>query len=469
MRPGYKARLAGWHAAILAVILGLSALALDWTVRRAVLDQFDAALLHAAQSVAAEIADEGPTGPVPAMPVKPIRRLLWSFRPIIQVVHEDGRVATLIGAHQALPLPPSVLDGARRGKVVFKTQRAADSRGLRMVALGATSDGERYGVLVAHPLDDLYVLLRRTRLLIAGAAVAALVAILLTDVILTRRVLRPIDAIVRRARTLSETNLAERLPHPDEPGEVGRLVETLNEMLARLHHSFDAQRRFTADAAHELRSPLTRLRTEMEVALRRPRDAEEYRSILEVSLEEIQRLGWLTENLLALARLDAGEGRETGSGSVLLAPVVDGIVARFESAARGRGLALGAKPGGREVAVNVLPGIVDAILTNLVDNAVKFSPAGGGVELDVLATGTDAIVTVTDHGPGIAEDELPHVFDRFFRGRVPRAGGAAGVGLGLAIAKTLVERQHGAIWIDSKPGLGTTVTVRLPLAPASPA
>src|SRR5262249_9988879 len=123
------------------------------------------------------------------------------------------------------------------------------------------------------------------------------------DFALTRQVLNPIDAIVRQARRLSDASLAEPLPHPREPGEVARLVETLNAMLDRIRASVEAQRRFTADAAHELRSPLTRLRTEIEVTLRRPRDLSEYRATLATTLEEIERLSALTESFLMLPPL----------------------------------------------------------------------------------------------------------------------------------------------------------------------
>jgi len=463
-RYGYKARLVGWHAFVLALILSVSAVVLDWTARRIVLDQFDATLLQVAQSVAAEIAEEGPTSPVHAMPVRPVRRLLWSFRPIIQVVDEKGGVATLIEARQPLSTPPTFLDRIRPGKVMFKTFSTAESETLRMVGIRAVHDRSSYWVLVAHPVDELQALLYRLRLLVIVSAVAILVTIVLTDVLLTRRVLRPLEAIVGRARTLGESNLSERLPHPGEPGELAQLVETLNDMLARLEAGFEAQRRFTADAAHELRSPLTRLRTEMEVAMRRPRDVEEYQSILALTLEEIQRLGGLTENLLALARLDSGEGREVTSRYTPLGPVVDGVVARFSGTAKARQVELCVDPAAADVAVRLAPSMVDVIVANVVDNAIKFSPPGGRVELNVVGTGHEAVITIADRGPGIPPDELPHVFERFSRGRLPRAVGASGVGLGLAIVRTLVERQHGRIDIDSEVGRGTTVTIRLPLA-----
>ena len=468
MRLGYRARLAGWHAIVLSLILGVSVVVLDWTVRRIILDQVDASLLHAAQSVSAEIAEEGPTSPVDVLStVKPVRRLLWRFRPIIQVVDRGGSVVTVLGTHAPLPI-----DGAQinkvigRGKIVFQTIRTAESRALRVAALRAVHGEAVYAVEAAHPLDDVHQVLARIRWLLIGAALAILAAIVATDFVLTRQVLRPIDAIVQRARRLSAASLIEPLPHPGEPGEVARLVETLNAMLERIRDSVEIQRRFTADAAHELRSPLTRLRTEIEVTMRRPRALEEYRATLATALEEIERLGALVESLLTLARLDAGEGRVSVAHSTRPASIIEAVVGRVTPIAERRGVRLRIAPHVTDAVVDVAPGILDVAIGNAVDNAVKFSSAGGTIELNTAVTASEVFVTVADTGPGIPADELPHVFERFFRGKSARAMGASGVGLGLAIAQMLVQRQGGTVDIDSKPGAGTTVTIRLPLTAA---
>ena len=465
MRLGYRARLAGWHAIVLSLILGVSVVVLDWTVRRIILDQVDASLLHAAQSVSAEIAEEGPTSPVDVLStIKPVRRLLWRFRPIIQVVDRGGGVVTVLGTHVPLPI-----DGAQinkvigRGKIVFQTITTAESQALRVAVLRAGHSEAVYAVEAAHPLDEVHQMLARIRWLLVAAALAILAAIVATDFVLTRQVLRPIDAIVQRARRLTAASLTEPLPHPGESGEVARLVETLNAMLGRIRDSVEIQRRFTADAAHELRSPLTRLRTEIEVTMRRPRALEEYRATLATALEEIERLGALVESLLTLARLDAGEGRPGVAHRTRPASIIEAVVGRVTPIAERRGVLLRIAPHVTDVVVDVAPGILDVAIGNAVDNAVKFSSAGGTVELNTGVTGSELFVTVADTGPGIPADELPHVFERFFRGKSARAMGASGVGLGLAIAQTLVQRQGGTVDIDSKPGSGTTVTIRLPL------
>ena len=463
MRFGYRARLAGWHAIVLSLILGVSVVVLDWTVRRIILDQVDAVLVHAAQSVAAEIAEEGPTGPVDVLStIKPVRRLMWRFRPIIQVVDRGGGVVSALGADAPLPIEGAQINKViGRGKVVLQT--VTTSRALRVVTLRAVHGQAMYAVQVAHPLDDVHQMLVRIRWLLVAVALAILAAIVATDFVLTRRVLRPMDAIVQRARRLTAASLTEPLPHPGEPGEVARLVETLNAMLVRIRESVEIQRRFTADAAHELRSPLTRLRTEIEVTMRRPRLIEEYRSTLAGALDEIERLGALVESLLTLARLDAGEGHAAAGGRTRLARILEAVVSRVAATAARRDVVVRIAPHVTDAVVDVAPGILDVALGNIIDNAVKFSSAGGTVELNTGVTATEVFVTVADTGLGIAADELPHVFERFFRGKSARAMGTSGVGLGLAIAQTLVQRQGGTVDIDSKPDAGTTVTIRLPL------
>ena len=263
------------------------------------------------------------------------------------------------------------------------------------------------------------------------------------------------------ARRLGEANLAERLPHPGTRDEIGRLVGTLNDMLARIEHGVEAQRRFTADASHELSSPLSRLRAELEVTLRRPRERTEYEEALRSCLDEVERLSRLTDELLILARLDAGDVREAPPSPVALGPILDDAVRRLMPVAERRGVAVTLRAGAPPV-VQVGPSAVGLVVTNLLENAVKFSPPGGRVSVALAAEAGEALVTVADTGPGIAAEELPRLFERFHRGAAARAAGAPGVGLGLAICRALVERQGGRISVESPPGGGRDV-------PGSPA
>ncbi len=294
-------------------------------------------------------------------------------------------------------------------------------------------------------------------------ALAILAAVAATGSLLTRRALVPIDHIVSQARRIGESNLSERLPHPGVHDEIGRLVETLNDMLGRIERSFEVQRHFTADASHELMSPLSRMRAELEVTLRRPRDAGEYEEALRSCLDEVERLSSLTEELIDLARLDIGEIRETAAGPTPLSPIVEQVMRRVEDQARQRHVTMLLEPS-PGISVKASAGAVSVALANVLENAVKFCGPEGRVTVTTCADGDDAVIAVIDNGPGLSSDEIPLVFERFHRGHAPRSTGAPGVGLGLAICRAFVERQGGKISVDSAPGAGARFSIRLPLA-----
>ena len=321
----------------------------------------------------------------------------------------------------------------------------------------------RYAVQVGTRLRAVGAVLDATRVLFLGALLAVLGVVVVIGVLLTRSALAPIEGLVAMARRIGESSLDRRLPARGTDDEVGRLAATLNDMLDRIERGVQTQRRFTADASHELRSPLSRLRAELEIALRRSRKAVEYEEVIRSSLEEVERLSRLTEELLALARLDAGEGAQAPPAPVLVADVVTEAVARVAADALRREIALvsDVTPG---IAVDVVRGALAMVIENLLSNALKFSPPHGRVTIRTLAAGSEALLSVSDSGPGIPPDEIPRLFARFFRGRGSQTPGAPGAGLGLAICRAVVEARGGRITVDSQPSAGATFTVHLPLA-----
>jgi two-component system OmpR family sensor kinase len=281
----------------------------------------------------------------------------------------------------------------------------------------------------------------------------------LTGAMLARRALRPIDEMVTQARRIGEENLVERLPHPGPRDEIGRLVETLNDMLDRLERSFEVQRRFTADASHELRSPLSRLRAELEVTLRRPRPPGEYEETLRSCLDEVQRVQGLIEELLGLARIDARQEPEPAT-PIAVSEIVEAAVAAVRPEAERRGVTVAVErlP---ELLVNAAPGAAKVALANILDNAVKFSPTGGQVRIVVTAGREEAVIAVSDTGPGVSPQEVARLFERFYRGKASRSMDVPGFGLGLAISRALVERQGGRISVEARTEKGATFAVHL--------
>ena len=462
----FRTRLALWHMGVVAVILGVAAIAAQAALARAVVRTIvDDAILSLAEAEAAALqADPAVPGRIHENPggSPPSFVRLDKF---VQIIDLNGRVlarsATLGTAR--LPARPDVLQRLRDGETVFATSEDFGEEPIRMVSMPLARAGHAYGVQVAMSLDDAYAVVRTARWLFLAMAVALLAGVGLTGVVLARRTLRPIDRLVTTARRLGETNLSERLPHPGTSDEIGRLADTLNEMLSRIERTVDAHRRFTADASHELRSPLSRLRAELEVTLRRPRDRAEYEEALRSSLEEVERLSHLTDQLLVLARLDVGEGVERPPRPVELEPILSDGLRRLdhEAARRGVTVQIASSP---SVSVPIAASTLALVVGNLLDNAVKFSPPNGRVTVTVVEAEREAILSVSDTGPGIAPDEISRLFERFHRGHAARATEAPGVGLGLAICRALVERHGGRIDVESQPGGGATFRVHLPLA-----
>jgi two-component system OmpR family sensor kinase len=467
MNLDFKTRLSLWHLVCVAVILAIAAFISDWALARLVRHQVDSALLVLAhqEMVAIEHAPAEPLRIHEAPPgtAGPSFERLDKF---VQIVTGDGeplaRSATLGTAR--LPLSERARQSLRREQIIYETVENFGDEPIRMISVPMRVGAGHYAVQVAGSLDDARAIMHAARWLFLSVAAAILAAVAATGALLARRALVPIDHIVTRARRIGEASLAGRLPHPGKSDEIGRLVDTLNDMLGRIEKSFEMQRHFTADASHELMSPLSRLRAELEVTLRRPRNIAEYEESLRSCLEEVERLSWLTEELLSLARLDSGEGREAATEPALLAPIVEKAMQRLEDEARRSHVTMVLEPRSA-VLVTASPAVVSVAVSNVLHNAVKFCGTGGRVSVNVDVDGRDAVVEVSDTGPGVGAEEIPLIFERFHRGSGPRAAGAPGVGLGLAICRALVERQGGRISVASTPGRGATFAIRLPVAP----
>ena len=279
---------------------------------------------------------------------------------------------------------------------------------------------------------------------------------------LARKALQPVTEITNLAQRIGAENLSERLNISVSHDEIGMLATTINGMFERLEDSFRQIKQFTADASHELKTPLTILKGEMEIALRSKGDMEHMREALISSLEEIDRMSGIVMNLLDLAKMDVEKG------ALPMGPVsVDRVLAeRFEHFRR-----RAADKSIEFVLMRSVPAVVKGdpvrlsqLLSNLIDNAVKYTGRGGRVELSLDIEGADAVIRVKDTGMGIPASDIPHIFDRFYRVNQARSGGEGGAGLGLSICREIALAHGGAITVESEPGFGTTFTATLPLA-----
>jgi two-component system, OmpR family, sensor kinase len=465
VRPiSFKTRLWLGHVAVLTVMLAVAAFGAEWTLRRVVLGHIvDDAILSLASTEAAALQGE-PGHPIGVHEISPGAGPPSFVRldKFVQIIDLEGRVvarSVTLGTAR-LPTPPAVLAQLREGETVFETVGDFGEEPIRMVSLPVAIGESRYAVQVAMSLDDAYAVLRAGRWLFLCMSIVILTGIGLTGVVLARRALRPIDEIVTRARRMREANLIERLPQPGTRDEIARLVDTLNDMLERLARSFEAQRQFTSDASHELRTPLARLRAELEVMVRRPRTAEEYEETLHSCLDEVTRLQRLVEELLKLARLDARQEPEPAE-PIAVSDLIEAAVAAVTPEAERRGIVIAVEPP-PDIVVNTAPVAAEVGLANIVHNAVKFSPTGGVVRIAATVSGEDAVIAISDNGPGVAPDDVPRLFQRFYRGKAARSVDVSGVGLGLAIARALVESQGGRISIEAAPMKGAVFSIHLP-------
>jgi two-component system OmpR family sensor kinase len=306
-------------------------------------------------------------------------------------------------------------------------------------------------------------MLRNVALFLLGLTLSAGIASFGAGWWLASRMIHPVDDIIDQAESIGVDGGRRAIEAYADTREYQRLVQVLNGMLARLDSAMEAQRRFTADASHELRSPLTALRGELEVARRKERSREEYERVLDSSLDEVERLSRIAEDLLTLTRSEAGVVVPQEEVVDLGTRVGDTItrLARKAAAKEVRVHLVNEGP----VTTRVDPDLLDRVSWNLLDNAIKFTPAGGEVTVTEAGEDRTAVLSVADTGPGIPEDRIPQVFERFFRLDESRTPGEreGGTGLGLAIVRALSELSGGRVEAANGKEGGAVFRVLLPL------
>jgi heavy metal sensor kinase len=376
---------------------------------------------------------------------------------------------------QSFQVSAKALANAREGYATFETLEGPGPYPTRVLTFPVVARGRMVNVLqVGMSLEALEMARRHFLWAVAALMPVGLLLAGGGGWLLARRALRPVDQMTRAARRIEAEHLAQRLEGAEVNDELGRLAQTLNEMLARLEAGFAQVRRFSADASHELRTPLTVLKGEIEVALRNPRGADEYRRVLASTLEEVERMARLVDELLLLSRADAGALRWE-SEPVELDRLVEEATKQADVLARPKRIGVTLT----EVAPLIVRGDgqrLKQLLLNLVDNAIKYTPDGGQVTLSLRATGRPpsdpaasgaeewAEIGVRDTGVGIPPEELPRIFERFYRADAARSREAGGAGLGLCIGKTIAEAHGGRIEVESRVHAGSTFRVFLPLS-----
>jgi heavy metal sensor kinase len=325
----------------------------------------------------------------------------------------------------------------------------------------AQAGGQELRVLLLVPLRDGDAELAMLARVLAAAAPLAFLLSAAVAYLLARKALAPVDALRRSADAITVNRLSDRLPVTNPGDELGRLATTVNAMVGRLERSFGEIRRFTADASHELRTPLTAIRMEAEAVLDRAATVAECKALAGSILEECGRLARLTDQLLALAREDAGIA-DSELERVDLGELVGGVADALRAVAEAKQVTMTADlHAGAIVTGDAIR--LRQLAMNLIDNAIKYTQEGGSVQVAVASTDPGVVLVVADTGVGIPAEHLPRVFDRFYRVDRARSRELGGTGLGLSIAQSIVKGHGGSIELTSRPGSGSTATVVLPV------
>jgi heavy metal sensor kinase len=460
--PSIRTRLTLWYSAVLLGILVVVG-ALSYSVLRwSLMQDLDSSLLTVAQVVHDVRADdESPESDVEAL----LRDLLGPvfYERFIQFLDPDGQQRPRVAPRpraQSLPVSPQAHAKAMKGIRTLETVEQGPEQ-LRILTMPIVERGRVVRIIqVGSSLARSQGLLRRyveTLVILIPLGVGLAAA---GGAVIARKALRPVDEMAAAARRITAEDLDQRIVRLNNDDELDRLAATLNGMLARLDDAFRQMRRFAADAAHELRTPLTALKGGIEVSLRQARTVDEYRRVLASSLEDVDRLITVAEDLLTLSR--AAAGPETPRPSIDLEPLA------LEALEIGTRLAQGT--GVHVVVGHVEPAVVrgDAValgraMRNLVENAVKYTPPDGKVVLTLRVAGGSAVFAVEDSGVGIAPEDRERIFEPFVRVDSARARDTGGSGLGLAIARSIVVAHGGTLTVDSEVGAGSRFTITLPI------
>lgn len=344
----------------------------------------------------------------------------------------------------------------------FVTPDAAKNQRLLMYALPyQTPGGSSVLIETGASLGPVRHILRRLLLILLVGTPVILVVAATGGYILMSQPLRPVVDLTQKAERVGRDDLGERLPIIRSGDELERLSLALNRMIDRLEETVAHNRRFSADASHELRTPLTIIRGELEALMQMPTLSPSLAEGIGSVLEESDRMARIVESLLTISRLEGG-GEHMEMHPVDLMAVARTTLEHMSLLAEEKDIALTCEPG-EPVYISADAMRVKQVAANLLDNAIKYTPNGGAVTMSVIAENDLAVLTVSDTGIGVAANELPLIFERFYRADKARSRQSGGVGLGLSIVKSICVAHHGAVSAISREDAGTTLRVELPL------
>jgi two-component system heavy metal sensor histidine kinase CusS len=428
---------------------------LYWTVVRHAFEEDDMALRDRVVALRADLARPSGARGVNEklqMPRAGERVTYW-----VRLLDAEGRtLANSPGMDEVLPLDIFPPPANSSGRIPAPKHHRAEGKLFALVATTETTGDLPVTMQVAQDRSVDQEFSRTFGILMAVVLLGGVVGSTLIARSVTKRGLRPLAEMTESLQRIGPERLHERLHARSWPRELQPVARAFDAVLERLEDSFTRLSQFSADLAHELRTPIANLRGESEVALTRPRSLDEYREVLESSVAECERLSGIIDNLLFLARAEAAEGhiaRARFDGRA----AIEKVAAYFEAIAEDRRVQISCAGEGE---IDADPLLFSRAVSNLIDNALRFTPDGGSIAIAVATNASGAEVSVRDNGSGIAREHLPRVFDRFYRADSSRS--SMGTGLGLALVKSIADLHGGSASVQSDLGRGTTVTLTFP-------
>jgi len=459
-RLPFRVRLTIWYGVLFAVLLVLLGVLLYVGLRWRLYSAFDDQLQGQANLILSTIDPAGIVGADDAGVA-----MGNDEEYVVRLLDERGEAVTEWGSAANIAQDRRSVEGALTGDSGYRSIVDRDGERLRILTMPirADEDGHIVGVLqVGLDRGDLDETLDQVAF---GLLILVPLAVLISaggGYVLSGPALRPVADITDLANSMGERDLHQRLNYRGPSDELGKLASTFDAMLARIETAFQRQRKFTGDAAHELRTPLSLMRSQVDIALSRPRSTDDYRHALEGLDADLQRLTSLTDTLLSIARLDSPEMTPEWA-SFDLADTISSVLPLYQVSTESAGIVVTGDT--RPSPVVGDEDMMIQVLVNLLDNAFAHTPSGGQVTVGCASGDQTIHIWVTDTGAGIPAGDQARVFDRFYRPDSGRSRTRGGAGLGLAICKAIVEAHHGTIALTSTVGAGTIVDIHLPRRP----
>jgi heavy metal sensor kinase len=461
-----RGRLTAWYTSVLAVLLVAAGLASYGVMRRQMRHSTDVSLMTGLHQLHEALSGEAAENDG-VLTVRSAAEVLNELRDSdreMTVFTFDGRELAASAVPAALAVDPRILQEHVR-RHAFGLSMLEGAHAYRLLLAPMHIGTSNYVVALAQSLDGQEELLASLRYAMAVTIPLALLVAAMGGYLLARKSLAPVAAMSAQARAVGASNLGERIAVTNPRDELGQLAATLNALLARLEESFASQRRFMADASHELRSPVAILQGELDVTLaREDREAREYRESLEIMRKTVIRLTRIVRDLFLLARGDAGQV-PLRHERFYLDDVVVQTVQGFRTLAAEQGVTL-REEHEPDMAMHGDPDLIGRLAANLVENAIKNTPAGGEVSVLCAANDGQLRIEVHDRGRGIPVESQERIFERFFRldpSHSPTNGaGGSGAGLGLPIARWIAEVHGGKVWVAKSDASGSVFVAALP-------